>query len=202
MKEDRISKSKNKKERYEFLFSTFQKPKRIGDDESENENKEKTDKKSTNHSVQNCQSTKNVFLVDKTQVKPPEIGTGAVNTKVSLKPKIKELENYAKTKLRYGKSLKEEADLRDLNTELKPQTTTAEQITRVTLQKNELENVKRSIVEDRRERRQKLTVPIKPRTNLFVNCYPSMFLVDQRISEVQRKIDKMMKTSSTDISVA
>ncbi|XP_052059529.1 histone-lysine N-methyltransferase, H3 lysine-79 specific-like [Mytilus californianus] len=202
MKEGQILKSNDQKERYEFLFSTVKKPKRTGDDETESKNKEKTDKKTTNDYVPNLPTTKNVLLVDKTQVKPPEMGTGAVNTKVSLKTRIKELENDTKTEHRFGKSAEVEEGFRNPNTKEDPKTTTVEQITRVTLQNNEMENVKRSTIEDRRERRQKLTVPIKPRTNLSVNSYPSMFLVDQRISEVQRRIDKMMKTSSTDISVA
>ncbi|CAC5406615.1 unnamed protein product [Mytilus coruscus] len=202
MKEGQISKSNDQKERFAFLFSTVKEPKRTGDVESESKNKEKTGKKSKNDSVPNLPSTTNVLLVDKTQVKTIEMGTGAVNKKVSLKTKIKELENDTKTKLRFGKSLKVEEGFRVLNTEDEPKTTTVEQITRISLQNSEIENVKRSTIEDSRERRHKLTVPIKPRTNLSINSYPSMFLVDQRISEVQRRIDKMMKTSITDISVA
>ncbi|CAG2202358.1 unnamed protein product [Mytilus edulis] len=202
MTEGQISKNKDKKERYEFLFSTIQKPKRIGNNESESENKEKTDKESTNHSVPNLPTTKQVLLLDKTQVKPPEMRTGAVNTKVSLKTKIKELENNTKTKHHFGKMGEVEEGFRNPKTQEDPKTTTVEHITGVSLQNNEIENVKRSIIEDSRERRQKLTVPIKPRAKLSVNSYPSMLLVDQRISEVQRRIDKMMKTSSTDISVA
>ncbi|XP_063436251.1 histone-lysine N-methyltransferase, H3 lysine-79 specific-like [Mytilus trossulus] len=200
--EGQISKNNDKKERYEFLFSTIQKPKRIGDDESKSKTKEKTDEKSTKHSVPNRTTTKQALLVDNTRVKPPEMGTGAVNSKVSLKTKIKELENNTQTKHRFGKSTEVEEGFRNPKTQEAPKTTTVEQITGVTLQKNETENVKLSTNEDSRERRQKLTVPIKPRTNLSVNRYSSMFLVDQRISEVQRRIDKMMKTSSTDISVA
>ncbi|XP_071140609.1 repetitive organellar protein-like [Mytilus edulis] len=202
MTEGQISKNKDKKERYEFLFSTIQKPKRIGNDESESKNKEKTDKESTNHSVPNLPTTKQVLLVDKTQVKPPEMRTGAVNTKVSLKTKIKELENNTKTKHHFGKMAEIEEGFRNLKTQEDPKRTTVENITGVSLKNNEIENVKRSIIENSREGRQKLTVPIKPRAKLSVNSYPSMLLVDQRISEVQRRIDKMMMTSSTDISVA
>ncbi|XP_052084797.1 uncharacterized protein MAL13P1.304-like [Mytilus californianus] len=202
MKEGQISKSNDQKERYEFLFSTIKKPKRTGDDESESKNKENTDKKSTNDSVPDLPTTKNVLLVDKTQVKPLEMGTGAVSTKVSLKTKIKELEKDTKTKLRFGKTQKIEGGSRDLNTEDRRNTKTIEQMQRNTLQNYETKNSEHTTQEDSRERRQKLTVSIKPRTNLYVNRYPSMFLVDQRISEVQRRIDKMMKTSSTDISVA
>ncbi|VDI77925.1 Hypothetical predicted protein [Mytilus galloprovincialis] len=202
MTEGQISKNKDKKERYEFLFSTIQKPQRIGNNESESKKKEKTDKESTNHSVPNLPTTKQVLLLDKTQVKPPEMRTGAVNTKVSLKTKIKELENNTKTRHHFGKMAEVEEGFRNPKTQEDPKTTTVEHITGVSLQNNEIEIVKRSIIEDSRERRQKLTVPIKPRAKLSVNSYPTMLLVDQRISEVQRRIDKMMKTSSTDISVA
>lgn len=41
-------------------------------------------------------------------------------------------------------------------------------------------------------------VPIKPRANIHLNGQASLFLLDERISEVQRRINKMVNTSKDD----